>query len=250
MTATLAIVKVTARNVLGIRRMIGFGLLAGFPGILFLLTSRQASDVGKAEIYSGTTMFIFLAVVVPIITIVMGGSVLGTERRGSTLSFLMLRPLSRYSIAAAKLGSAVVVSFAISAVGAVLLGLLGSIALDSFGYLYGLLAATLIANAAYSAIFMPIGYLTERATLAGFIYIFVWETAIVGIITGLSGTSMWRTAATAQVGLSPDGLNEEIVDAALGSLVPGPGGAVVKIAVICALSVAITGWILRSRDLT
>jgi len=249
MTATLSIVQVTARNVLGLRRMLGFGLLAAFPAFIFFLTSRQSSELGRLENFTGSAIFIFLAVVVPIITVVVAGSVLGSERRGNTLSFLMLRPLSRFTIAGAKLISAVVASFAISAVGAVLLGLLASLALNDFGYLIGLLGGTLLANAGYSAIFMPIGYLTERATLIGFIYIFVWESAIAAIITGLSGTSLWRIAVTGFAALAPD-LDSEILEAALGSLAPGAGGALVKVGVICAVSVVMTSYLLQSRDLT
>lgn len=249
MTATLAIVKVTAKNVLGLRRMVGFGLLAAFPALIFYLTSRQASDFGKTENFTGTSIFIYIAIVVPLITVVVAGSVLGSERRGETLSFLMLRPLSRFTIAASKLGSAIVASFVLSAIGAVLLGGLGSILLDDFGYLIALLLATLLANAGYSAVFMPIGYLTERATLTGFIYIFVWEAAIAAIIAGLTGTSMWRIATTAFVGLAPD-LDPEITNAALGTLDAGAGGALLKIAVICAISVAVSGWLLQTRDHT
>ena len=193
---------------------------------------------------------VLLPVVAPIITIVVSASVLGSERRGDTLSFLMLRPISRYSIAGSKLASAVIASFAITGIGALLLGLLGALALDDFGYVTSLLVATLLASIGYSAVFMPLGYLTERSTLLGFIYIFVWESAMAGIIQGLSGTSIWRIAASAFVGLAPDGLDPDIVEASLGSLTPGAGGAMVKIVVLGAISVAVTGWLLRTRDLT
>jgi len=250
MTATFSIVQVTARNVLGLRRLIGFGLLAVFPGFIFYLISRTATELGKAENFTGMSAVIFLPVVVPIITIVVSASVLGSERRGDTLSFLMLRPISRYSIADSKLASAVVASFAITGTGALLLGVLGSLALDDFGYLTSLLVATLFTAIGYSAVFMPLGYLTERSTLIGFIYIFVWESAIAGIIQGLSGTSIWRIAASAFVGLAPEGLDPDIVDASLGSLAPGAGGAIIKLATLGAISVVVTGWLLRTRDLT
>lgn len=249
MTAAIAILRVTARNVLGLRRMVGFGLLAVFPGAIYLLVSRQSSELGKAESFTGLSIFVLLGVVVPIITIVMAGSVLGSERREDTLSFLMLRPLSRYAIAASKLGSAIVASFAITAVGALVIGALGSIALRDFGYLVALLIATLIATIGYSAVFMPLGYLTERATLIGFIYLFVWETAIAGIVTGLSGTSLFRISTSAYVGLAPDRLDQSIVGDSLGALAAGAGGAAAKMLVLAALSVAITGSLLRSRDL-
>ena len=250
MIPTIAIMRVTAKNVLGLKRLLGFGLLAIVPAGIFTLLARTATDIDRAEGFTSMSIGMFLAVIVPIITIVISASVLGSERRGNTLSFLMLRPLSRFSIAGAKLASAIVATFAITGVGAAALGIAGSLALHDFGYLIALVVATLIGTAAYSAVYMPLGYLTERSTLIGFIYIFIWELGITSAITGLSGTSLWRITNSALVGLAPEGLEGEIVDGALGSLSPGVGGAVIKIGVLCAISVAFTGWLLRTRDLT
>lgn len=250
MIPTLAITRVTAKNVLGTRRLIGFGILAVFPAGIYLLLARTATEIDRAEGFTTMSMTMFLAVIVPIITIVVSASVLGSERRGNTLSFLMLRPLSRFSIAGAKFVSAIVASFAITGVGAGVLGLVGGLTLNDFGYLFALLAATLIATAGYSAVFMPLGYLTERSTLIGFIYIFIWELAIAGAIAGLSGTSLLRIASSAYAGLAPAGLDADIVDAMLGSVESGAGGAAIKVAVLGAVSVLFTGWLLRTRDLT
>lgn len=250
MTAPVAITKATTSSLLGLRRLIGFGVLAVFPAGIFFLASRTASDIARAEGFTGLSLDVFLAVVVPIVTVVISGSALGSERRGNTLSFLMLRPISRFSIAASKLAAAIAASFAITALGALALGIQGSLALDDFGHLFALLVATLIATVGYAAIFVPVGYLTERATLMGFIYIFVWETAMAGIVTGLSGTSLWRVAASAFVGLAPPDLDIDLVDASIGSLAPGAGGAALKMLVLAAISIGLTGWLLRSRDLT
>jgi len=249
MTAVLAITRVTARNVLALRRLIGFGLLALVPGLIFVLSSRQATDFGRTENITGASV-LFFSVVVPIVSIVVAGSVLGRERRSNTLSFLMLRPISRYAIAVSKLLSAIFGAFMISAIGGVGLGLSAAIMIGDWSYLIAIVSGTLISVAGYSAVFMPLGYLTERATLIGFVYIFIWEAAVAGIILGLSGTSLWRISYSGFAGLAPDGLDPEIADAALGSLSPGLGGAFVKVAVICVLAVGLTGWLLRTRDLT
>ena len=127
---------------------------------------------------------------------------------------------------------------------------MASIALGDLSYLTSIVIGTLIAVAGYSAVFMPLGYLTERATLIGFIYIFVWEAAVAGIILGLSGTSLWRIAASAFEALATGGLDADIIEAATGSLVPGVGGAVIKMGALCLISVLVTGWLLRTRDLT
>ena len=248
MTATLAIVQVTARNMLGLKRLIGFGLLASFPGFMFMLTSRQASEAGRLETFS-IWVVTFLAVCVPIITVVISSSVLGSERRENTLSFLMLRPISRFAIAAAKLASAIAASFVVCAIGAVVLGVAGSIAMGDFGYLIGTLAGGLLANAGYAAVFMLLGLVTERSTLIGFIYIVIWEGALTGILSGLTGTAIWRIAASGMVSLSAP-LDQEVFDAARGDIAAGAGGAALKMLVVCAASIAITGYLLRSRDLT
>lgn len=250
MTATLAIMRVTARNVLGVKRLLGFGLLAMFPAGVFILLARTASDINRSEGFTTMTMGTFLPVIMPIITIVISASVLGSERRGNTLSFLMLRPLSRFNIAGAKLISAIAASFVITGAGAAVLGIAGSLVLNDFGYLTALLVATLIGTAGYSAIYMPLGYLTERSTLIGFIYIFIWELALAGAIQGLSGTSIYRISASAFAGLAPEGLDVGLIDASLGTLSAGAGGAVIKVLVLGAVSVAFTGWLLRTRDLT
>jgi len=249
MNAPTAIVRVTSRNVLGLRRLMGFGLLSLVPGVIFILATRSDTDFGKAETFTAISLAVFLPIVVPIITVVISSSVLGSERRGDTLSFLMLRPLSRYSIAAAKLASAIVASFAITAAGALLLGFFASLALNDFGYLSSLLVATLITTAGYAAVFMPLGYLTERATLIGFIYIFVWER-VATAVEGLAGTSLFHIGATALVGLGPAGLDINTIEDNIGSLTPGAGGAAVKMLVVAGISILFTGWLLRTRDLT
>lgn len=250
MIATLAIMRVTARNVLGIKRLLGFGLLSLFPAGVFILLARTASEINRLDGFATMTMGVFLPVIVPIIAIVVSASVLGSERRGNTLSFLMLRPLSRFNIAGAKLISAIASSFVITGAGALVLGTAGSLYLDDFGYLTALLVATLIGTAGYSAIYMPLGYLTERSTLIGFIYIFIWELALAGVIPGLSGTSIYRISVSAFAGLIPAGLDVDLINASLGTLSAGAGGAVVKVLVLGAVSVAFTGWLLRTRDLT
>jgi len=99
---------------------------------------------------------------------------------------------------------------------------------------------------------MPLGYLTERATLIGLAYVFVWENGIVGALEGLAGLSPWRLGLAATVAMAPSDFElavDEIHSFALGSLQPGAGGSVAKVLVLGAISIAVTGWILRRRDL-
>jgi len=182
----------------------------------------------------------------------MASSVLGSERRDQTLSFIVLRPISRFSIAGAKLAAAFVTAFMLTGLGALALSVVAVIRIEEAGYFAPLLVGTAVATLAYAAIFMPLGYLTERATLIGLAYVFVWENGIVGALEGLAGLSPWRLGLAATVAMAPSDFElavDEIHSFALGSLQPGAGGSVAKVLVLGAISIAVTGWILRRRDL-
>jgi len=252
MTAMLAITRMTVRQVLGVRRLIGLTLLAIAPAGIFFLSSSRSDPSGVAEGLAGTTVGAFINLVVPVVTLIMASSVLGAERRDQTLSFLVLRPLSRLSIAAAKLAAAFATAFTLTGLGALALGILALIRLNDAGYIAPLLVGTAIATLAYAAIFMPLGYITERATLIGLAYVFVWENGIAGALEGLAGLSPWRLGFSAMVDLAPPSFGPAIGDMrsfALGNLQPGAGGSAIKVLVLGLLSVLVTGWILRQRDL-
>ncbi len=252
MTAVLAITRMTVRQVLGLRRLIGLALLAVAPAGIFFLGSAR-SDPGRiAEGLAGAVVGAFINLVVPVITLIMASSVLGSERRDQTLSFLVLRPISRLSIAGAKLAAAFVTAFALTGFGALALGIVALVRLHDAGYVVPLLVGTAVATLAYAAIFMPLGYITERATLIGLAYVFVWENGIAGALEGLAGLSPWRLGFSAMVDLAPASFETAIADIrsfALGTLEPGAGGSIVKVLVLGVLSVVVTGWILRRRDL-
>jgi ABC-2 type transport system permease protein len=97
----------------------------------------------------------------------------------------------------------------------------------------------------YTAVFVPVGYLFARAILIGLAYIFVWEGIVTTFVTGLSASSVWRTAMSIYADLTalpPDALE------VLGPVSPGVGGGVVKLAVTVAVGVGVLTWALHRRD--
>jgi ABC-2 type transport system permease protein len=249
MNRAFAIGAMTARQILGAKRFVGLGVLSAAPGAIFFLASRQSTGRGLLDMFAGFTIGFFFSIAIPVIALIMAGSALGDERRDGTLSFIVLRPISRYQIAAAKLGGALAASFGIVAAGAVVLTLVMGVRSSEWGYLAPMIIGAFIATALYVAVFLPLGYLTERTTLIGLAFVFIWESAIVGTLPGLAATSPWRTGFVAYMALAPDALVPLVPDWAFGDLVPGAGGSAVKMLVVLAAATAITGWILRRRDL-
>ena len=250
MTAAVAIARMTVRQVLGVRRLIGLGLLTlAAPGILYLSIGRstyQAALTDVVDISAG----LYFNVIIPVVTLILTSASLGDERRDGTLSFIVLRPQPRWVIAAAKIAGAAGAALAISAAGGALMGVVFAARTGSWAFVFPSIVGAILASMAYAAIFVPLGYVTERAVAIGLAYVFIWEQGIVGAIATLATLSPWRVGYSAFAAMMPAEALPRVPDFALGTLQPGVGGAAVKTAVFLAVSVAVTAWILRRRDLT
>lgn len=254
MTAFTAITRVTIRQTLRVRRFIGLGLLSlSVAGTYFLTSLGQRRGDGDPDtafdIFLGMTIGTFMNIIVPVVTLIVATAVLGEERRDNTMSFLVLRPVRRTTIAAAKVAAAFLEAFALTGMGAIGFGIVASIRMETWEYFVPLLVGTAVATAAYAAVFVPLGYLLKRATLIGLTYLFIWENGIAGAVPAVAGISPWRIGVSASAGLAPDRFFEELPDFAVGSLTPGAGGAIAKAIVLMMLSTAAVTWILFKRDL-
>ena len=278
MTAFFAISRVTFKETLRWRRAIGLLILSGSTSFMFFmaaLSSRGNYEFGRNtafDAFVGMTIGTFMNIVVPVVTLIIATSVLGDERRDNTMSFLVLRPIRRITIAGAKIFAAFVESFAMTGVGALALGLIVALRIDDYAYIVPLLVATAVATttyaavfvpllrarlspasgarlAAYAAVFVPLGYLLKRATLIGLSYVFIWENGIGAAVPAVAGISPWRIGLSAMSALAPDRFVNDLPTFATGSITPGAGGAVLKALVLIALSAGLITLILRRRDL-
>lgn len=249
MTAALSIARVTSRQLLTGRRYVWFGLLAISPAVLYLLVSQRVTDSERFDLFVGVGVILYISIIVPIIVLTFGAGALGQEKRDSTLSFLVLRPLSRTSIAVAKLAGAFAASFLLTGTGAIVLGLAYGLRSGDFGWVIPLFVGTAVAAAAYVAVFVPLGLVTERATLIGLAFVFIWENGVVYAAPGLVTTSPWRLGFAALASLGPEQMDGEILDATLRTLNPSLGASVMRAAIFLLVGGAITTILLRRRDL-
>jgi len=248
MSAAVHIVRATLRQILGARRLLLFGALAMFPGFIFIVTSANEDTRGVLGSFKdGADIHFSLAV--PVTALILAAAALGAERRDLTLSFVVLRPISRLSIAGAKLTAAFAAAIFLNAAGAATLSILYGIRSDDWAYVLPLLVGSALATLVYTAIFVPLGYLSERSTLIGLAYVFVWENGIVGALGVLGVSSPWRIGYSAFVALAPEAILSHLDDFTLADLSPSAPTALVQTAVFVIVSASLLTWILRRRDL-
>ena len=179
--------------------------------------------------------------------IVVAAGVLGSERRDQTLSFVALRPIPRFVIAATKILAAIVAAFAINAIGALALALSHAVRFADTQMFIGLLAGALVATAAYAAIMVPLGFLTDRAAIIGMAYLLVFENGIVFALPGLSSLAPWRLGASTFGALTPNVaiyLNESV-----GSLDMSASQSALTALLFVLAGTAATAILLRTRNL-
>lgn len=247
MTAAVTITQMTFRQLLGIKRLVGFGLLALFPAFIFMISSGNQGGNALLESFIGIGVGLFYFVAVPVVTLILSASALGDERRDQTLSYIVLRPIRRGIIATSKLAAAVLAAYVFTGAGALAMGISYGLRSSDWNYVVPMLVSAGVATIVYAAVFVPLGYLSERSTLIGLAYVFIWEGAIVSAIGSLANTSPWRIGFTGFLALAPE--EAQFVEADLGIVDPNLGSTLITVAVFIALSLAVTSWILRKRDL-
>lgn len=250
MKAALAIMGMTVRQILGLRRAIGLGLLALAPSLILFLSLGQQSEQAGLNDFVELSAGLFFNVVIPVITLILAAASLGDERRDGTLSFIVLRPQPRWLIAGAKIAGAAGTAVALSAVGGIAMAVSFGIRTQSWAFIWPILVGSVLAAVAYAAIFVPLGYITERAVAIGLAYVFIWEQGIVGAAGSLATLSPWRIGYSAFAALIPAEAQRFVPEFALGTMEPAFAASVIKAAVFLSASVVLTASILRRRDLT
>ncbi|NUR32168.1 MAG: ABC transporter permease [Catenulispora sp.] len=184
----LTIASITLRGLFGRRR---FLLLLPMP--LLLLGLAWLADSLGADAADWTQPIVVglgFAVVLPVMALIVGTGVLGSEIDDGTLVHILTKPLARRDIIVAKLAVAFVVSTLVTGVPMLLIGLIagsGQLAL-------GLFVAAAVGSLAYSALFLALSLLTRRPVLVGLAYVLLWEGLLGNILKGTRFLSIQQYA--------------------------------------------------------
>lgn len=184
------VLRLTWRGLFGRRR---FLLLLPLPALLVgLALLAEVLGASPSDWAQPVLVGLGFVVVLPVMALVVGASVLGSEIDDGTVVHILAKPLPRRAIVLAKLVVAVLVTTLTVGAGMVLAGLIagsGELAL-------GLLAAVAVGALAYSALFLVLSLVTRRPVLIGLVYILVWEGLLANLMEGTRVLSIQQYAVT------------------------------------------------------
>jgi ABC-2 type transport system permease protein len=246
MMAPIAVTRVTLRQVLGGRRLLGMGLLALVPAVVMWLVSAAWDPETTFTRFNVVPIAILFLIVLPVVSIVFGASAMGEERRAHTLSFLLLRPMRRGAIVGAKTAAAWLAVLAVTLPGGIALAAVLGVRGSRWDAFVPVAVGIALTAACFVAVFVVFGLVTERAVLIGLVYLFVWESGISSVAPSLANLSLFRIGLSAYAGLLPEAQPQ--LAEPLGVIAPGAGGAVAKALAIVAVMVTLGWWLLTRRD--
>lgn len=244
MKSFIALTVYTFRKLMNRRRAIGMMLLSAVPAGIVALVGRRAS--GSNDVFHTMAIGVLMGVVLPVIGVVNASSALGDERRDHTLPYLSLKPVARSVLVGATLAGAVAATLLIGAVGVGTLWVAGGAVSGDWGIGVGPALGLLVIAFAYGAVFLPVGFTFKRSTLIGLLYVFFWEAVLASAVASLAASSLWRIGLQAYAA-TLDTLPREFSES-LGNVAPSIGGAFLKAGILVVVSIALTTWMLRTRD--
>jgi ABC-2 type transport system permease protein len=191
------VMHLTVRGLLGRRRAV---LLVLLPLLLLLMAGlvRWASGGEPLSTVKLTNEFA-LGTLLPLMCLLIGTGVIGTEIDDGSIVYLLAKPVPRRTI----LWSKLIVAWGATLVFAVLPIIAAvEIAGDEgtrLGWAYGVTAA--LAALAYTAVFVALSVVTRNVVIIGLLYALLWETVLGGYVPGVRNVSVrqWALAAAESI---------------------------------------------------
>ncbi len=188
--------RLSLRQLASRRRLLLILLIAALPiGLAALVSalSDQDETSSNEEFINILLDGLLIAAIVPIVTMVVATAAFGNELEDRTLSYLVLKPISRLAIVFPKLLASIVVSgplLVASGIGATLLGAssIGAVLVVLDGDVQAAVAvgvALSVGVITYAAIFTWAGLISARALAFALIYVFLWEGLISTYLDGI-----------------------------------------------------------------
>ena len=186
----MTIVGLTLRSLLGRKRV---WLLLPLPVLLIGLTLLgHLHDVNATDWIQPIEQGLGFGVVVPVMALIIGASVVGSEIDDGTIVHILTKPLARREILLAKLVVAATVTAVTTGVTMLIAGV---IAADTrFGI--GLAVGAAVASVCYCALFVALSLVSRRPVLLGLVYILLWEGLLTHLLTSGGVISIEAYAVT------------------------------------------------------
>jgi ABC-2 type transport system permease protein len=178
------IMLVTLRGALGRRRTILIALLALVPIAIAAIIRIGGTTSDGASLTAGLLDALLVATVLPLVALVFGTGVLGSELDDGTAVYLLVKPIERWRIVLSKATVAAVITIALVVPSTLIAGLIVGSGRGGESIAVAFALAVIPGSVLYAAGFLALSVVTSRALIAGLLYVFIWEGLLAGLFVG------------------------------------------------------------------
>ena len=203
------IFRLSLRQLSGKWRLAVIVLLAAAPVALVATIRAFNADLDAGDLDDlavGIVGVLMVTAVLPIVTMTLATASFGNEVEDRTLNYLVLNPVSRWSIVLAKMLAPAAIAGPLLAVSGMLVA---GVWLDGDGRTVAAVGAGMLAGVvAYSAIFTWLGLATGHPLGFALVYVFIWEGLLSATLGGTRYLSVRAYTMTLMEGIDTSRLSQ------------------------------------------
>ena len=232
----LPVTTLTVRQFTGGRTARLALVLSLIPALFAAIYVARPWEVTPTEFTIDLFRELVVPTLLPIVVLIPATAAFGNELEDGTLSYLLMKPVSRLRLVLGKYAAMLLVTIPALLIGLAITTLIASRGPDAGDLgrvLVAMAGASAVAVALLGAVFLLVSLLIPRALLAGMIYIFAWESLLGRFLPGVRAISSREHALRVFDGI----LNDDFPTASNAAL------TMLVVAVVCLL---LAMWRLRS----
>ena len=188
LTLERTLAKVAFRQLTGNRKVLWVALLGLLPALIAFLVRGQMERPMEIVLTLYSTLVV--AVLLPLVALVVGSGVFGSEIDDGTIAYVLGKPVPRWRIVLTRIVVAAIATAALLVPATVLTGLAGIGGFDTGRVVFGFTVAVAVGGLLYCALFVALSLTTRRALIVGLIYVVVWEGSLSRLFAGTRALSI------------------------------------------------------------
>jgi ABC-2 type transport system permease protein len=181
---TAYIFRLTLRQLVFRRTTLLLALLALLPVLIAVVFQLGDPDTDPQRWTARLYVALIVTAVLPLTALLLGTSVLGDEIEEGTVVYLLTKPVPRWQILLPKLAAAWLVTAVLVTASTIITGLIAIGGEGGGSLIAAFSVAVAVGGLAYTTLFVLLSLTTNRALIAGVLYVFIWEGAVTGIFAG------------------------------------------------------------------
>jgi len=187
------IVKTSFFETLYKKRTLSISIFLVIPIALVILWLVNVEDPKPLEDFSGLFQVLFLHILIPLVTLLLGVDLFNSEFKSKTISYMFMRPVPRWAIYVGKIVGLYLTQLLLILLSVAVTFIMMLSKGDNSGYLDdlgGFLFLSALATLVYTSFFVMLGIKFKRPMVIGLVVAFFYEKTISAFSTTIAKATM------------------------------------------------------------